>query len=110
VAITSLKKSQRQEKATAKRFGGSVNAGSGNGWVRKNDVRTDDISFEMKYTDAKSYSLKAADLRLAERHALLDGREMAFGISFSGERDYVVVPAEYFERLHDALHTKGGDA
>lgn len=106
---SSLKKSQRQEKRTASRFGGSVNAGSGNGWVRKNDVRTEHVSFEMKYTDAKSYSLKKADLATAEKIALLDGREMVFGISFSGEADYVVVPQEYYERLHDALHTGSAD-
>lgn len=64
---------------------------------------------ELKYTDKKSYSLKVADLQTAEKHALLDGRDMAFGISFSGE-DYVVVTGEYYGRLHDALHTQQPEA
>jgi hypothetical protein len=105
VPRTSLQKSQKQEKTTANRYGGSVNAGSGNGWVRKSDVRTADVLFEMKYTDAKSYSLKAADLKKAEDYALVDGREMAFGISFSGV-EYMVLPEEYYHRLHAALHTE----
>lgn len=110
MAVSSLKKSQRQERATARRFDGSVNAGSGNGWVRKSDVRSDDVLFEMKYTDAKSFSLKRDDLTKAEKYALIDGREMVFGISFSGKDDYVVIPHEYYERLHDALHTKEASA
>lgn len=105
MTISSLKKSQRQERSTASRYGGSVNSGSGNGWLRKNDVRTDEVSLEMKYTDAKSYSLKVEDLKKAERYALIDGREMAFGISFSG-LEFVVIPEEYYHRLYHSLHTK----
>lgn len=35
-------KSQKQEKRLANTLGGSVNAMSGAGWVRKADVRTDE--------------------------------------------------------------------
>lgn len=99
-----MRLSQKQERAVAKRYSGSVNAGSGNGWVRKSDVRSNHVLFEMKYTDAKSFSLKAADLEKAEKYALIDGREMVFGVSFSGI-EYMLVPEEYYHRLHDALHT-----
>lgn len=94
----SLKRSQQQEKSTADRFGGRVTPGSGNGWMRKNDVRSDDVSFEMKYTDAKQFALKVADLTKAEEHAIRDGREMVFGISFSGER-FVLITEDYYATL-----------
>jgi hypothetical protein len=78
-----------------------TSAGSGNGWVRKNDVRSDDLSIEAKYTDKKSYSLKQADLHKGEKHALVDGREFAFVISFSGEEWVVIREADYKD-LRDA--------
>jgi hypothetical protein len=105
------KKSQKQEAAVAARLGGRPVAGSGAGWVTKNDVKTDDLSVEVKYTDAKSYSLKYADLQKAEKQALLDsGREFAFLVGFGKpgapgslviEREYVVVSREYFEHLRN---------
>ena len=78
-----LKRSKKQEKRGAKLYGGSVNAGSGNK-SRKNDVRTDDWSIEFKTTNAASYSLRRADLELAERHAILEHRNALFGIDFAG--------------------------
>lgn len=106
------KKSQKQEAAVAARLGGRPVAGSGAGWVTKNDVKTDDLSVEVKYTDAKSYSLKYADLQKAEKQALLDsGREFAFLVGFGKpgapgslviEREYVVVSREYFEHLRNS--------
>lgn len=98
---TSLKKSQRQEKRLAARYDGLTSAGSGNGWVRKNDVRTADLSIEAKYTDKKSYSLKQDDLHKGEKYALVDGREFAFMVSFSGEEWVVIREADYKE-LRDA--------
>lgn len=97
---TSLDKSRAQERKGAALHGGSVNSGSGNGTWRKNDVRTEDLSLEYKYTDKKSYSLKVDDLLKAETHAILDGREMVFGISFAGE-DFVVMRETYFAELRN---------
>lgn len=98
---TSLDKSRRQERKGAERYGGTVNSGSGNGTWRKNDVRTEDMSIEYKYTDAKSYSLKLADLLTAEKHALLDGgRDMIFGISFAGE-DFVIMRESTFAEMRN---------
>jgi hypothetical protein len=106
------RKSTRQEHAAATRLGGQRVSGSGSGWVTKNDVKTDDLSLEIKYTDKKSYSLKYADLQKAEKNALLDsGREFAFLVGFGSmtggsgliiEREYVVVSREYFESLRNA--------
>lgn len=94
-----LRKSRKQERRGAKLFGGTQNAGSGNK-DRKNDVRTSTMSIEYKFTDKKSFSLKLEELIQAERHALLDGREMLFGIQM-GDRHWVVLSEESFAALVD---------
>ena len=98
MSISSLKKSQKQEALLAKRYGGKVTPGSGNGWVHKNDVKTPSLSIEAKYTDAKSYSLKLADLLKAEKIALIDDRDSIFTVSFSGEEFVVLREADYREQ------------
>lgn len=84
--------------------------GSGNGWVKKNDVRTPDLSLEAKYTDAKSFSLKVADLEKGEEYALADGRDFAFVISFSG-REWVVLNESDYAHLRECarLYNLGED-
>jgi len=80
--MATIKDSQRQEKALARKLGGSVNSGSGNGWVRKGDVRTEEELFELKITSAKSYSLKDAELEKNYEQALVDGRLSVFMVEF----------------------------
>jgi hypothetical protein len=99
-----LKKSQKQERRGAELLGGTVNAGSGNGWVRKNDVRTPDYSIEYKVTSKGSYSLKEKELITAEKQALLDGREMLFGTQMSGGRNWITMSEETFLALHNLAH------
>lgn len=82
--MATIKDSQKQEKQLAKRLDGSVNSGSGNGWVRKSDVRTDNELWELKITDAKSYSLKDVELIKNSNQALIDGRIPIFLIEFKG--------------------------
>lgn len=76
-----------------------MNPGSGNG-LRKNDVRTEDLSVELKWTGKRQFTLKADELEKAEREAIKDGRESAFGISLGG-RNYVILVEGYFEELRD---------
>ena len=102
-------RSRRQEQRAAEGLGGRTTPGSGAGWAVKNDVRTEDRSFEVKYTDKKSYSLKLEDLLRAERHALLDsGRSFGFLVGFGQQvgqgsmridREFVVIPREDYEVL-----------
>lgn len=94
--------SQKQEKASAKRAGGTVNSGSGNGPWRKNDVRTPEESIECKTTTKKSYQLKLDDLLLAERNALLDGRRMRFELEMGGRIWVIKSYEDYLEE------TRGG--
>jgi hypothetical protein len=87
---TPLDKSRLQERKGAKDWDGSVNSGSGNGWIRKGDVRNDKFLIEYKHTDSKSYSLKESELLKIENQALVDGRDAIFVVGFSGENWAVV--------------------
>lgn len=80
--MATIKDSQRQEKALSRQVGGTVNSGSGNGWIRKGDVRTEEELFELKITSAKSYSLKDAELEKNYEQALVDGRIPVFMVEF----------------------------
>lgn len=86
---------EKQEQRLANLLGGTVNSGSGNGWVRKADVRGRlQWLVEAKWTGSKSFTLKLADLRALEHHAVIDNRTPAFCIEFkerTGTRRYVVL-------------------
>jgi hypothetical protein len=93
--------SAAQEHRTAERYRGSRNAGSGAGWVRKGDVRTQDFMIENKLKmdpDAKSYSLKAVDLRDLVKRARLEGRIPLMQIDLAG-REYVVLTEDDFMEI-----------
>lgn len=94
--------SRKQEERYAKDYGGRRAPGSGNGTWVKNDVRTDDVSWELKTTSKSQYILKHDDLIKAEKHALIDGREMRFGIEMCG-RDWVVMSKEDYDVLTSRL-------
>lgn len=96
------KDSQRQEKALARDRQGSVNSGSGNGWIRKGDVRTADELWELKITSAKSYSIKDAELQKNINHALIDGRMPIFLVEFkSTGNEYVILSRFDYEDLRE---------
>ena len=73
---------RQQEGVTAINHGGRGTPASGSGSKTKNDVRTDDWSFEVKSTIKKTYSLALSVFELAETHALRDGRRAAMVIAF----------------------------
>lgn len=97
--MANTKDSQRQERNLAKVLEGTVNAGSGNQWLRKGDVRTDNELWELKITDAKSYSLKDAELQKNINQALVDGRIPIFLVEFkpTGNRYVVMDENDYLE-------------
>lgn len=94
------KASQAHEKRLAKVIGGARTAASGAFWSRKGDVRSDRFLVEHKYTAAKSFSLKSAELKKIETEAVLAGRTPVFGISL-GNRDYVVLLEQDFVEMAD---------
>lgn len=109
--MATTKDSQRQERALAREVLGSVNAGSGNGWVRKADVRAKDELWECKITSAKSYSLKQADLEKLNNQALMDGRIPIFLIEFMAQGDSFVVLSkdDYMELREQAFGNEAAD-
>ena len=87
------KKSKAQEVRTAESYGGTRNAMSGAGWTRKGDVRTPEFMIENKTKmdpNAKSYSIKAVDLRDLTKRARLEGRIPLLQFDLAGHR-YVVL-------------------
>lgn len=98
-----FKRSRQQERRAAKRLGGRVTPGSGNGWIHKGDVQTEDTYYELKTTNAKSYRLVEDDLLLAEREALLAGRDALFAISFGRSgRNWVIMSEDDYLSLKEA--------
>lgn len=91
-------KSRKQEKRTAERYNGSVNAMSGAGWMRKADVRTEEFMIENKCRmdpEAKSYSIKKQDLRDLTKRARLEGRIPLLQFDL-GTHNYVVLVEDDF--------------
>jgi hypothetical protein len=85
--------------------GGSVNSGSGNGWLRKSDVRTEHELFELKITSAKSYSLKDAELEKNYNYALTDGRIPVFMIEFKSTGNaWVILSKEDYLSLREEVY------
>jgi hypothetical protein len=96
-----LKRSQRQERDWADDMDGRTTPGSGNTWARKNDVRSERWSLELKTTAKKQFTLRDDILRTAERNALLDGREFAFGVEIAG-RTWVLMNVDDWHRMREA--------
>jgi hypothetical protein len=94
-----VRASRTQEKRVAKDLGGRVTPGSGNGWAVKNDVRNDTWSIECKTTTTKGFRLTGAALQLAERQAILDGREMAFITEIEGRMWVTISYAAFLEHM-----------
>ena len=94
----SQKKSLRQEKRTAEAYKGSRNVMSGAGYWKKNDVTTETLLIENKLKmnpDAKSYSIKAVDMRDLTKRARLEGRIPILQIDLAGH-NYVVMTEDDF--------------
>jgi hypothetical protein len=94
-----LKKSRKQEKRSADTYRGSRNIGSGNGWLRKNDVRAEQFLIENKLTIGnKSITIKAVDLKELRERAILEDRVPVLQFDLNG-RHYVVLVEDDFLSL-----------
>lgn len=78
------KRSRLQERRAAKDVGGRVQAGSGNSWRSKGDVRdVSQLRMECKYTGKSTYVLQLSDLEKIQLEALKGGlEEWAMQIEF----------------------------
>lgn len=94
------KRSRRQEERTAKAYKGSRNVMSGAGWMRKADVTTEHLLIENKLKmdpDAKSYSIKAVDMRDLVKRARLEGRIPLMQIDLAGHRYVVLTEMDFLD-------------
>lgn len=97
-----LKTSKKQEKRTADTYKGSRNAGSGSGWMRKNDVRSVEFLFENKFTtNKKSITLKEVDLRELVERAILEDRTPVLQFDLANRRYVVLVEDDFVEMIGD---------
>jgi len=94
-----MKASKKQELRSAKAYNGSRNAGSGSGWMRKNDVRTHDMLIENKLTyNEKSYSIKSKELQELTQRAVLEDRLPVLQFDLGG-RNYVILNEADFQMI-----------
>lgn len=94
------KKSDAQEKRTAEKYNGSKNIMSGAGWKRKNDVTTDRFLIENKTRmdiNAKSYSVKAIDLRDLAKNAVVASRIPLLQFDLGGHSYVVLLEDDFIE-------------
>jgi hypothetical protein len=97
-----LKKSVKQEKRSANHYKGSRNAGSGSGWLRKNDVRSEEFLIENKLTvGTKSITLKDIDLRELRERAIVEDRTPVLQFDLNGRRYVVLVEDDFLEMIEN---------
>jgi hypothetical protein len=99
------KKSQNQEKSTAKKFGGKTVIASGALWASKADVRSDKFLVECKTTEKDFYSVSSRVWEKIEREAVRDGIrtpvlqvDIKDSSEYTKER-YVVITKLYLESI-----------
>jgi hypothetical protein len=95
----SRRQATKQEKRVAKSVKGRPTIASGQTPIDKGDVKSEQVRIECKYTDKKSYSLKAEDLRKIA-NASKGNQIPLFYVEFRefGE-SYYVVPEGWFLEL-----------
>jgi hypothetical protein len=80
-----IKRSQLQERRTAKDLGGRVQKGSGSTSFAKGDVRAPlDVRAECKTTVSKSYSLKLHEWQKIQHEAVAEGESAVMQVEFQG--------------------------
>jgi hypothetical protein len=79
------KRSRIQERKGAAQYGGKQNSGSGNGWIRKADVRTEEELIEFKTTSKSRYPLDSRELSKFWQQALIDDLTPVFEIEFADD-------------------------
>lgn len=100
-----LRRSRKQERGTAKRFGGRVNPGSGAGWARKGDVVTPGLLIENKWTGKMQVTLKSLDLEKITEEATAEGRIPALAIELNGRRYILFTEEDVLEHFVDRMGT-----
>lgn len=96
---TVRRRSQKQEKSVAKKFGGRVTAASGALWSMKGDVRTNKFLIECKTTEKSYYTLTAKVWEKIALEALKDHmRTPLMSIDLEDTERYIVFNPKDFEK------------
>lgn len=90
-------KSRKQERRSAKKYGGHLTAGSGSKW-NKGDVNAGEYKIECKRTDKKSITVKLEWLLTIRDHAFAARMKPAVEIELQDEV-WVMIPASDFKEL-----------
>lgn len=85
------KRSQKQEKSTAKAFNAKTVVASGAKWGAKGDVRSDVFLIECKTTKKSFYTLTAKTWEKIEREAIRDHLRIPLMVIDLEDKDRVVV-------------------
>lgn len=68
--------------------------------MRKHDVRSPGVLWEMKRTGKKQITIKATDIESVRREAILEGRIPLLGFELNG-RNYVIVEENAWHEATD---------
>jgi|TARA_Y100000310_G_scaffold67392_1_gene62719 hypothetical protein len=94
------RRSKKQEERSAETYKGSRNVMSGAGWVRKNDIRAEDLLIENKFTDKKAYSIKSEEMVKLARTAILEDRVPVLQVDLGGRSYVVLLEDDFLEMLN----------
>lgn len=103
MATEGKRNSLRQERTLAKKVAGQLSPGSGSGWRKPNDVRSEGLLWEMKYTGKKQITVKADDLEQLRLTAILEDRVPVFHIEVGGRRAVILLEDDYLEMLEKGV-------
>jgi hypothetical protein len=104
--------SGRQEKDSLKRYNAQGHAGSGSGWMRRNDGHTTEYEnravdsgflFEFKTVigGQKQITVKKSDLEQVEKEAVLQGRTPVLQVEIAGRRYVILTDEDFQEKFID---------
>jgi hypothetical protein len=89
------RRSKLQERKAARDYNGTVTPGSGNGWMRKADVHSNNFLVECKTTTKLSYTLKLEDLKKLYYQAVIENKIPVFEVDF-GDMAFVILDKNDF--------------
>lgn len=98
------RQADKQERRVARNLGARQTIASGQTPIDKGDVRSENVRVECKYTDKKSYSLKAEDLQKIA-NATTGEQIPLFYVEFRQHgQAYYIIPEGWFLQLLEAFH------
>ena len=96
----------RNERETLEALGFKQVAGSGNGWVEKEDGESENTLVQLKSTDSSSYTVSLLDLKKLEVHAETEHKFPLFLIQFlKQDKIYALVNIENLDDLNEMIKT-----